>query len=134
MASCVLKGANHHFQVGKATTRKLPLTLDNLNTVFDALSPSPSHDDILFATQLFTGFENLLCLGKLCWPDKPALHDYCKVTMHHMVKIFDNYIGLFLPGHKGNAFFKGNCLIIQYTSQQAFDLFTHYLETCDSKI
>ena len=83
--------------------------------------------DILFATQLFTGFENLLCLGELCWPDKVALCDYHKVTMQHTVKRFNNYFNLSLPTHKGDAFFEGNCLIIQHTSAKAFDLFTQYL-------
>ena len=49
---------------------KLLLTVDNLNSIFNALNANPPHDDVLFATQLFTGFENLLHLGELCWPDK----------------------------------------------------------------
>ena len=72
-------------------------------------------------------FENLLRLGELCWPDKMALHDYRKVTMRHTVEMFSNYISLFLPVHKGDAFFEGNRLIIQRTSVKAFDLFTQYL-------
>ena len=79
MVSQALKDAKHQF--GRTTTHKLPLTVDNLNSVFNTLDANPPHDDILFATQLFTGFKNLLCLGELCWPDKVALCDYCKVTM-----------------------------------------------------
>ena len=106
---------------------KLPLTVDNLNTIFNTLDANPSHNDVLFATQLFTGFENLLHLGELCWPDKMALHNYRKVTMQHTVEMFSNYISLFLPTHKGDAFFEGNRLIIRCTSAKAFDLFTQYL-------
>ena len=105
MVSQALKGAKCHF--GKATSHKLPLTVDNLNTVYYTLGTDPSHNDALFAAQLFTGFENLLCLGELCWPDKVALHDYRKVTMRHTVEFFDDHIGLFLPAHKGDAFLKG---------------------------
>ena len=73
MVSWALKGVKHHF--GKTTTCKLPLTIDNLNTVHYALRTNPPHNDVLFAPQLFTGFENLLHLGELCWPDKVALQD-----------------------------------------------------------
>ena len=71
MVSQALKGAKHRF--GKATSHKLPLTVDNLNTAYYALGTDPLHDDVPFAAQLFTGFENLLHLGELCWPDKVAL-------------------------------------------------------------
>ena len=71
MVSRALKGAKRRF--GRATSRKLPLTIDNLSTVYYALGTDPSHDDVLFAAQLFTGFENLLRLGELCWLDKVAL-------------------------------------------------------------
>ena len=129
MVSRALKGAKHCF--GRATTHKLPWTVDNLNSVFNTLDANPSHDDVLFATQLFTGFENLLCLGELCWPDKVALRNYRKVTMRHTAEMFSDYISLFLPTHKGDAFFEGNCLIIRRTSVKAFDLFTQYLTSQD---
>ena len=110
MVSHALKGVKCHF--GWATTHKLPLATNNLDTVYYALGDHAQDDDILFATQLFTRFKNLLCLGELCWPDKLTLLDYRTVTMHHTVEVFDNYIGLFLPAHKGDAFFEGNCIII----------------------
>ena len=122
MVSRALKGAKRRF--GKAMSRKLPLTVNNLNTVYYALGTDPSHNDVLFAAQLFTGFENLLHLGELCWPDKVTLSDYCKVTMQHMVEFFDDHIGLFLPAHKGDAFFEGSSLIIHHSSEKAFELFT----------
>ena len=125
MVSCTLKGEKCRF--GWATTHKLPLTTNNLDTVYHALGDHPQHDDILFTAQLFTGFENLLCLGEPCWPDKVTLQDYHKVTMRHMVKVFDDYISLFLPAHKGDAFFEGNCLIIHWSSEKAFELLTRYL-------
>ena len=129
MVSQALKGVKHCF--GQATTHKLPLTINNLNTVYYTLGTDPPHDDVLFATQLFTGFKNLLCLGELCWPDKVALWDYCKVTMWHTVEVFDDYIGLFLPAHKGDALFEGNHLIICPSSEKAFELVIWYLTSWD---
>ena len=79
MVSQALKGAKQWY--GRTTTHKLPLTIDNIDTIFNTLDTNPSHDNILFTTQLFTGFEDLLRLGELCWPNKVALHNYCKVTM-----------------------------------------------------
>ena len=110
MVSWALKGTKQRYR--RTTTHKLPLTIDNLDTIFNALGTNPSYDNILFVTQFFTGFGNLLHLGELCWPDRVALCDYRKVTMRHTVKRFDNYFSLSLPTHKGNAFFEGNCLII----------------------
>ena len=110
MVSWALKGAKHRF--GWATTQKLPLTTNNLDTVYYALRTDPPHDDMLFTAQLFTGSKNLLRLGEPCWPDKVALQNYCKVTMWHTVEVFNDYISLFLPAHKGDAFFKGNHSII----------------------
>ena len=51
--------------------------------------------------------------------------------MWHMVEIFDDHIGLFLPAHKGDAFFEGNHLIIHHSSEKAFELFTQYLTSHD---
>ena len=58
MVSRALMGVKRHFR--RATTRKLPLTTNNRDTIYHALGDHPQHDDILFAAQLFTGFENLL--------------------------------------------------------------------------
>ena len=45
----------------------LPLTHDNLITVFNAYQTHPSHDDLLFITQSLTGFDCLMHLGELTW-------------------------------------------------------------------
>ena len=47
------------------------------------------------------------------------------------VEVFDDYIGLFLPAHKGDAFFKGNCLIIHWSLEKAFELVAWYLTSQD---
>ena len=45
--------------------RKQPLTVTNLQLVSSHLSPSSSHDDLLFLAQLFLGFDQLLRLAEL---------------------------------------------------------------------
>jgi len=59
------------------TTRKLPLTQENLDTVVTRTT-QPFHDDLLFVTQILTGTECLMRLAELTWPDKIELRDYGK--------------------------------------------------------
>jgi hypothetical protein len=66
---------------GTPTKRKRPLTVTNLLTVADNLAQSTIHDDLLFNTQLNTGFTGLLRLSELTWPDRVSLRNYKKVTM-----------------------------------------------------
>lgn len=53
--------------------RKRALTRDDLNLVQSSLPPDPSFDDKLFLTLLLTGFNGLMRLGELVWPDKVSL-------------------------------------------------------------
>lgn len=129
LVSRALQGAKRRF--GVPTVRKLPLTISNLISVFDSLGPHPSHDDLLWATQLFTGTDSLLRLAELCWPDKIELRDYRKVTMRHSIEFGDNIVSFWLPGHKADAFFEGNRIIIRRSSQRTFELFTKYLTARD---
>jgi hypothetical protein len=123
LVSCALQGAKHCF--GTPTTRKLPLTKENLLTVYNAYQVNPSHDDILFMTQLLTGTECLMCLGELAWPDKLALRDYRKVCMCHTVTFHTDALSFWLPGHKVDHFFEGNRLIVHKSGVlDTFTLFT----------
>ena len=63
------------------TVRKLPLIRNNLITIFNAYQPNPSHNNLLFMSPVLTGFDCLMCLGELTWPDTVHLCDYRKVTM-----------------------------------------------------
>jgi len=81
LVSHALWGAKRCF--GVATLWKLPLTRNNLLEVFSSLRRSPSHDDLLFATQLFVGTDCLMWLAELTWPDKVSFHDYHKVMIRH---------------------------------------------------
>jgi hypothetical protein len=130
LVSRALQGAKRRF--GVATTRKLPLTRENLLTVCDAYRNNPSHDDVLFVTQLLTGTECLMRLGELTWPDKVALRDYRKVSMRHTVSFHTDALSFWLPGHKADQFFEGNRLIVRKSvSPDAYSLFKTYLSSRD---
>ena len=110
LVTCALQGAKHCH--GVPTAWKLPLTRNNLITVTNAYQYNPTYDDILFITQLLTGFNCLLHLGELTWPDKLDLCNYQKVSMWHMVEFLADSLSFWLPGHKADQYFEGNCLII----------------------
>jgi hypothetical protein len=71
------------------------------------------HNDLLFTTQILTGTDCLMCLAEITWLDKVSLHDYCKVSMCHSVEFLMGTLSFWLPGHKADKFFKGNCLIVR---------------------
>ena len=126
-----LQGAKCHY--GVPTTRKLPLTKADLITVTDAYKVNPSHDDILFVTQLLTGFDCLLRLGELTWPDKLDLRDYRKVSMRHSVEPHAGSLSFWLPGHKADQYFEGNRLIIQkHDFPDTHSFFMQYLASRDA--
>lgn len=110
LVSRALQGAKHRF--GVPTHCKLPLTSANLLTVQEHYGPNPTHDDRLFLAQLFTGTECLMRLSKLTWPDQHALQDCRKVTMRHSVQLLLDALSFWLPGHKSDQYFEGNCLFI----------------------
>ena len=55
---------------GHPSHRKRALTTADLLTVYNDLAHSAAHDHLLFLTQLLSGFNALLRLGELVWPDK----------------------------------------------------------------
>jgi integrase len=107
-----LKGSKHLF--GKGAKRKHPLSTSDLRTVVRAIGsqPRPSHDDMLFLVMMFTGFDGLMRLGELAWPDTIALRNWRKVILRNTVKLTQSSVGFFLPGHKADIFFEGNQIVI----------------------
>ena len=131
LVSCALQGAKRRY--GVPTTRKLPLTHENLQTVYDSLSTNPTHDDLLFATQVYVGTNCLMRLAELTWPDKLDLRDYRKVSMRHSVQFLTNALSFWLPGHKADQFFEGNRLVVhQSATPNACSLFRSYLVSRDA--
>ena len=130
LVTCALQGAKRHY--GVPTTQKLPLMKADLITVADTCKVNPSHNNILFITQLLTGFDCLLRPGELTWPDKLDLHDYRKVSMRHSVDLHTGSLSFWLPRHKVDQYFEGNHLIIQkHNFPDTYSFVMQYLASCD---
>lgn len=98
---------------GTATKQKSPITSAHLQEVLDDLKDSTSHNDFLFKTQLLTGTHGLLRLGEMTWPDKVALQDFKKVTMCFSLEWLVDAFMFWLPTHKVDTTFEGNCIVVK---------------------
>ena len=98
---------------GTPTKRKRALTLMDLQTIINHYTNSSSHDDLLFLSQLLTGFFALMRLGELTVSDDKSLFDFRKITSRTSVSLSNNDYRFFLPSHKADKFFEGNIVIIQ---------------------
>ena len=98
---------------GSPVKRKAPLSCANLLQVLDSIVSSTSHDNLLFAALILTGFDGLMRLRELVFPDKKALRNYHKISLHHSVSVQPTQYSFFLPSHKADHFFKGNTMLIQ---------------------
>lgn len=118
---------------GSPTTRKRALTIDDLNLVCINYSKNPSHDDLLFCTQLCTGFFALMRLGELTWPEDSDLRDPRKLSKRNSVTINSCFLQFFLPGHKADKFFEGNIIMLRPNPFPCnpIALFTTYLQSRD---
>ena len=100
---------------GVPTVRKRALTMDDLHLVTRFYSNSNSHDDLLFVSQLLTGFFGLMRLGELTTPDDHSIFDHRKITSRTSVSLSNEDYRFFLPGHKADKFFEGNTVIIKHS-------------------
>jgi hypothetical protein len=123
---------------GTATKRKHPLSVHDLAIVvrwlLDRVARDvATHDDFLFTSQLLTGFYALLRLGELTYPDRVSLRNPRKVSQRASVSWYETGYGYLLPGHKADAFFEGNALLIQKLSgpTDPYKLFCDYLKSRD---
>ena len=98
---------------GVPTKRKRALTMDDLQLVIQHYSNSRDHNDLLFVTQMLTGFFALMRLGELVAPDDKSLLDPRKLTACTSVVLSNDDYRFFLPSHKADKFFEGNTVIIQ---------------------
>jgi hypothetical protein len=117
---------------GVPTKRKRALTLDDLQVVLDYYLHSSLHDDLLFISQLLTGFYALMRLGELTISDDKSLFDHRKITSRTSVSLSDDDYRFFLPSHKADKFFEGNTVIIQRRSSiDPLSIFKKYLHSRD---
>ena len=111
LVSRTMTGCMRRF--GSPVKRKAPLSHANLLFVLDSIVSNPSHDDLLFAALMLTGFHGLLRLGELVFPDKKKLRNYRKISLRHSVSVLPSQYSFFLPSHKADPFFEGNIILIQ---------------------
>ncbi|KAF9026754.1 hypothetical protein BDZ89DRAFT_1102066 [Hymenopellis radicata] len=93
---------------GTPIQRKLPLARQHILSTINDLPPNASHDSLLFAAMLTTGFMALLRLGEMSLPDNVAIRDLRKCSRRSTVTWFDDGYGFDLPYHKADRFFEGN--------------------------
>ena len=133
LVSRTMTGCMRRF--GTPVKRKTPLSHANLLFILDSMVSSPSHDDLLFAALILTGFHALMRLGELVFPDKKALRNYRKISLRHSVSILPSQYSFFLPSHKGDRFFEGNIILIQKltTPTDPYNPFIKYLTSRDTR-
>jgi hypothetical protein len=94
--------------------RRSPLLPSQIHQVTRSLSPTSSHDDVLFATLLLTGFHGLMRLGELCTHDTASRRDWRKISLRHTLSYPSRKSYSFiLPTHKADASYEGNVILIQ---------------------
>ena len=116
------------------TRHKRPLTHAEIAELQPSFSTSTMpYDDKLFFALLTTGFHALMHLGELVWPDKKELQDSRKLIMRHTVEFLPAGYAFYLPGHKGDRFFDGSCILLQRTStgDDPFSAFHAYVTARD---
>jgi hypothetical protein len=118
---------------GSPTVRKRALTIADLNTVCVSYFHNPTHDDLLFCTQLSVGFFALMRLGELTWPEDKDLRNPRKLIKRNSVVITNDSFQFFLPGHKADKFFEGNTIILRTNPFPCnpMSLFRMYLRSRD---
>ena len=132
LVSRTMTGCQRRF--GTPVNRKTPLSHANLLFILDSMVSAPSHDNLLFAALILTGFHALMRLGELVFLDKKILCVYRKITLRHSVVIRKDQYSFFLPSHKGNRTFEGNIILIQKlnTPTDPYMPFLAYLKSRDS--
>ena len=132
LVSRTLTGCMRRF--GTPVKRKVPLSHADLLYVLDSMVSRPSHDQLLFGALILTGFNALMRLGELVFPDKKDLRSYRKIALRHSVVIHPDRYSFFLPSHKGDRFFEGNTILVQKlsTPTDPYNPFLRYLKSRDS--
>lgn len=77
-----------------------PLALTHIHDAIHAATPYSSHDDLLFAALLATGFHALMRLSELVWPDSIQLQSYRKVILRCSFICDNDSYRFTLPTHK----------------------------------
>ena len=113
--------------------RKRPLTSQDLFILHSHFSSS-SFDDNLFLAMLLTGFNALLRVGEMTWPDSPGRCSSLKLTLRHTCEVTPTSFSFRLPYHKGDRFFDGNTILVERKDSvfSAYSFFVSYLHDRNS--
>ncbi|KAF9230502.1 putative retroelement protein [Melanogaster broomeanus] len=96
----------------REVVRKLPLTVEDITRTCAQTVPDSSHDALLFAALLSTGFHALLHLGELVWPDTVSLQSYRKVILRRSFTPLSGSYSVLLPTHKSSRVGTGHSLLV----------------------
>jgi hypothetical protein len=126
-----LKGARRRH--GSAPSRKDPLTWNDILRITTTITTSPSHDNLLFAAILSTGFSALLRLGELTLPDNKATQNLTKCSLRSSCSLQADCYDFWLPVHKSDTLFEGNRIVVlkRNSTPDPHALMKRYLESRD---
>ncbi|KAF9234025.1 hypothetical protein BU15DRAFT_53144 [Melanogaster broomeanus] len=96
----------------REVVRKLPLNVEDIARACTQTAHDSSHDALLFAALLSTGFHALLRLGELVWPDTVSLQSYRKVILRRSFTLLPGSYSILLPTHKSSRVGTGHSLLI----------------------
>jgi hypothetical protein len=107
--------------------------MDDLVQVVNHYADSPLHDDLLFVSQLLTGFMALMRLGELTIPDDKSIVDYRKITSRSSVSVTQSDYGFTLPSNKVDTIFEGSAILVQrhHIAIDPLSWFKKYLSSRD---
>jgi hypothetical protein len=103
----------------------------DLHLLLTQYGHSSSQDDLLFVSQVTSGFNALNRLGELVWPENKTLQSYHNVPLRHSIRWHTHALRYLLPIHKADPFFEGNQLFIQQTDppMDAYQPLLRYLQS-----
>lgn len=115
------------------THRMRPLSIDEIEQAVTFYSTNPSHDDLLFISQLLIGFFALLRLGELVFPDDQSIEVPKKHCLRNTLRCDENSISFILPFHKADQIFEGNTIRVQSNNSisNPIPIMRHYIASRD---
>jgi hypothetical protein len=134
LVSRTLKGCKRC--LSRPITRKLPLSLDDLNVVVTTLRDTAIYDDILFTALLITGFKTLQRLAELVWPNSPKHQSYRTIPLRHSLTFTAHSASYTLPHHKGDSLGVGSQILLLAEPSAHFDpllIFREYISARDRR-
>lgn len=120
---------------GSAPSRKLPLTLADLQNLLNISGASSDFDNQLFLAITFIGLHGLLRLGEFTTHDNPAHRSMQKAIKRHSITFHNDpqHLSFTLPMHKADQLYEGSKVVIEQRKLvlDPIAIFCRYLHTQD---